>query len=600
MHHLFPIETETRELKALDGIWDFILDPDHQGEALGWPRGLPTGTVPMPVPASYNDLGTDPAVRDHVGEVWYQREFHLPASWQGRQVFVRFGSATHHAVVWLNGERVASHKGGYLPFAGALGEAARFGQPNRLVVKLDNVLDWTTLPPGELEVVQGPGGRKQLRQNYFHDFFNYAGLHRSVQLVCLPAKYIENLWTEVDVQGDLGLLRYRVTCTDPAAEVALRLLDEDGREVAGASGAAGQLELPHPRLWQPLRAYLYTLEVQSSSADQVDDIYRLPIGFRSVRVEGARFLINGEPFYFRGFGWHEDADIRGKGFDAPTVLRDLNLMQWLGVNSLRTSHYPYAEETLRLADRLGIVVISETPAVGLFHMRPMPIFCEARASAALQQHHLDTVRDLIARDQHHPCVVMWSLANEPMNNEPAAYEYFAPIVEEARRLDPSRPLTIVDHMEPETNHLLSLSDVICYNRYHGWYDNCGEIDRVEPLFRDTLERLHRASGGKPIILAEHGVDTIAGSHQQPASIFNEEFQVEWLREVHKALDQLDFVIGEHVWVFADFATRQAITRFNGNRKGIFTRQRQPKQAAFYLKERWENAALSLPERTRNS
>jgi beta-glucuronidase len=583
MHHLFPIETETREIKPLDGIWEFLVDADGTGETRGWPTGLPAGeTQPMPVPSSYNDLTADPLLRDHVGDVWYQREFHLPAGWAGRELFIRFGSATHHAAVWLNGRPLTTHKGGYLPFAANLGAAARLGELNRLVVKLNNVLDWTTLPPGEVETIPGPGGSKRLRQNYFHDFYNYAGLHRSIVLCALPPRHIEAVAVHTDMHGRLD---YTITCNRPG-EVRLLLLDEAGRPVATASGTQGTLTLDSSTLWEPLKSYLYTLEITACTGNNVDDVYRLPVGFRSVAVEGKQFLINGKPFHFRGFGWHEDADLRGKGFDAPTTLRDLNLMTWMGANSFRTSHYPYAEETLRLADRLGLVVISECPAVGLFHMRPEPIFCEQRASLQLQQHHLDTVRDLIARDRNHPSIVMWSIGNEPMNNEPAAYDYFAPIAAETRRLDPHRPLTIVDHMEPETNRLLSLSDVVCYNRYHGWYDNCGELDRVEELFLGTLTRLHEAAGGKPVILAEHGVDTIAGSHQIPATIFTEEFQVEWLRRVHQALDRLDFVIGEHVWVFADFATKQAIHRFNGNKKGIFTRQRQPKAAAFYLKERW--------------
>lgn len=592
MHSLYPIETETREVKSLDGVWNFLADSGGDGESRGWHRGLPAAAVPMPVPSSYNDLVTDPAIRNHVGDVWYQRDFFLPESWRDRDLFVRFGSATHHAKVWLNGMEIASHKGGYLPFAGQLNAAARLGESNRLVARISNILDWTTLPPGEVKESTGSSGEVRRVQNYFHDFYNYSGIHRSVTLVSLPRRRIENLAVSTSLRDQTGLIACRADVVGDCPRVVFVLKDEDGREVASAAGPEGILEVPEARLWQPLQAYLYTLEARILEEERVVDVYRLPVGIRTVQVRGSQFLINGKPFYFRGFGgWHEDADLRGKGFDAPTIIRDLNLLRWIGANSFRTAHYPYAEETLRLADRLGLVVIAEAPAVGLYDHRPQErFFCEQKAWKAMQNHHLETMRELVARDRNHPCIVMWSIANEPTNNDPGAGEYFAPVVAETKRLDPERPVTIVDHLEPEPNRILALSDVICINKYHGWYDHSGDLERVEELFADTLRRLRAAAGDKPILLSEHGVDTLAGSHQFPAVMFTEEYQVEWLKRVHRALDRFDGIIGEHIWVFADFATKQAIHRVNGNRKGIFTRQRQPKMAAFYLRDRWNDPA----------
>ena len=98
---------------------------------------------------------------------------------------------------------------------------------------------------------------------------------------------------------------------------------------------------------------------------RVVDTYSLPVGIRTVRVDGPRFLINEEPFYFRGFGKHEDAAVRGKAHDNTLMVHDFALLEWLGANSFRTSHYPYAEEVLEYADRHGIVVIDETAAVGI-------------------------------------------------------------------------------------------------------------------------------------------------------------------------------------------------------------------------------------------
>lgn len=588
MHSLFPIETETREIKSLDGIWNFKIDLDDIAGRQRWESAFPKEHGLMPVPSSINDIGCDAETRDHVGDFWYERSFFLPAHWDDRDIFVRFGSVTHHASVWVNGKMVAEHKGGYLPFGACVNEAVHLGTLNRITVRVNNVLDWTTLPPGETVSEASANGATRRSQSYFHDFFNYCGIHRPVNLVCLPKIRVENISVDTGLEDSAGVVDYAVD-TNAECLVKVRLLDEAGNEVAAADGCTGKISIPDPILWRPLNGYLYTLEAAVFSGSKCCDVYRLPVGIRTVEVKGSQFLINGEPFYFRGYGWHEDSDIRGKGFDAPTMLRDLNLMLWSGANSFRTSHYPYSEECLRTADRLGLVVIAETPAVGLFDFRPTePLFCEAKASSELQKHHIDCVRDLIARDRNHPCIVMWSIANEPMNNDPGAFDYFEPIVREARRLDPGRPITIVDHLEPEQNNLLSLSDVICINKYHGWYDHAGDLDGVESLFMDTFRRFIEASGHKPLILSEHGVDTIAGLHQLPPVMFCEEYQCAWLKRVHQALDKTEGIVGEHVWALADFATKQAVHRVNGNKKGIFTRQRQPKMAAFYLRQRWHH------------
>ena len=167
-------------------------------------------------------------------------------------------------------------------------------------------------------------------------------------------------------------------------------------------------------------------------------------------MRGAEFLINGEPFYFTGFGKHEDTAVRGKGHDDAYLVHDFQLMDWIGANSFRTSHYPYAEEVLEFADRHGIVVIDETAGRGpqprphrRHHGRaqaeapgrPRPSATHAQAA------HAQVLRELVARDKNHPSVVLWSITNEPASNEDGAREYFEPLVQLTRELDPSRPVT---------------------------------------------------------------------------------------------------------------------------------------------------------------
>ncbi|GAM74548.1 beta-glucuronidase [Vibrio ishigakensis] len=141
------------------------------------------------------------------------------------------------------------------------------------------------------------------------------------------------------------------TSAPAGSELLVRVQDQEGNEVATGRGENGELSIDNVVLWQPGKGYLYSLEAQLISDGQLLDHYTLDVGVRTVEVKGNQFLINKEPFYFKGFGKHEDSDFRGRGYDAALNLRDFELLDWINANSVRTSHYPYAEEFMQLADR---------------------------------------------------------------------------------------------------------------------------------------------------------------------------------------------------------------------------------------------------------
>jgi beta-glucuronidase len=397
-----------------------------------------------------------------------------------------------------------------------------------------------------------------------------------------------------DVDGTAGIVDYQIESSAPGA-LRITLVDAEGNEVAESADTAGRFTVTGAELWRPGRGYLYTLRVELNEGQTVLDVYELPVGIRSVRVEGTRFLINGEPFYFRGFGKHEDSAFRGRGFDNVVMVHDFSLMDWMGANSFRTSHYPYAEEFLDYADRHGIVVIDETAAVGLnlgigggFHGRVLEAsFSPTMFNDATQASHAQGIRELIARDKNHPSVVMWSIANEPESVEEGAREYFQPLVELARELDPSRPLTYANEYRGtfHNDRLADLFDVICLNRYYGWYVDTADLETAALKLEAEL-RGWESTHGKPIIITEYGADTLAGLHAVGTQAWSEEFQSALLRTYHEVFDRVDAVIGEQVWNFADFQTSQGVIRVDGNKKGVFTRDRRPKAAAFALRERW--------------
>ena len=325
------------------------------------------------------------------------------------------------------------------------------------------------------------------------------------------------------------------------------------------------------------------------------DTYELPYGIRMVKVEGAKFLINGRPFYFKGYGKHEDTFPNGRGQNLPMNVKDISLMKWQGANSFRTSHYPYSEEMMRLCDEEGIVVIDETTAVGInlqfggganFEGEHISTF-DKEHGVQTQEHHKEVIRDLIARDKNHACVVMWSIANEPDSAAEGAYDYFAPLYELARELDPQkRPCTLisVQGTTATTDCSAKLSDVICLNRYYGWYFGAPDLEGPEQQLRAELDEWVKL--GKPVLFTEYGADTVMGFHDTTPVMYTEEYQVEYYKMNNRVFDDYPSVVGEQVWNFADFATSQSLLRVQGNKKGLFTRDRKPKLAAHYFRHRW--------------
>jgi beta-glucuronidase len=592
---LKPRATATRELISLDGIWNFALG-SFDIETDDVCTRLLSPELQIPVPASYNDIFIDRKIREHVGWVYYQRVVRVPRGWTGEKYFIRVDAATHHGRVFLNSQLVTEHSGGYTPFEADISDLVAAGEEFRLTIAVSNVLTNDTIPPGKIETLAS-GKRKQ---HYQHDFYNYAGLARSVWLYSVPMAHIQDVTVITNTAQTTGIVEYQVIANKalPADQFRVSLIDEEGQVVAQSSGPQNCLQVDNAHLWQPGAAYLYQFQVEllrSGGDHGVLDVYSVATGIRSVKVSGMQFLINNKPFYFTGFGKHEDTAIRGKGHDPAYMVHDFQLMKWLGANSFRTSHYPYAEEVLEYADRHGIVVIDETAAVGLnlaivagiLGNKAPPTFSPETINEQTQNAHKEALRELISRDKNHPCVVLWMIANEPASGEIGAEQYFEPLVKLTRELDPSRPICFANMaFNPVNRDLISgMFDVLCLNRYFGWYKHTGELDMAEEALHEELSGWQHKFG-KPMIITEYGADSLAGLHAVDDVPWSEEYQSRLVEMYHRVHDRVDAVVGEHVWNFADFQTTSQIFRVDGNKKGIFTRDRRPKAAARALRERW--------------
>lgn len=578
---LYPQSNKCRTTLNLNGIWEYKTVGDDYT-----PAEKATGTSPMAVPASINDIVTTRELVDYVGKVLFERDFSLPVE-PGRTYRLRIGSASHRCEVYLNGKKIGEGINGFVPVDLPLDDLK---DKNRLSVVVDNRLTNHTLPMGKIEpagrygvittsngeyVYTDPNvtGEKQIIK---FDFFNFTGIHRDVLVYSLPENPIEDIAIKTVFGGDYRKIKVDVKTQGKVKSFTVY----DGEKPVYRSENA-QFAIENPVLWSCENPHLYTLAVETEN-----DYYEQKFGIRKVTFDSNGLYLNDKPVYFKGFGKHEDFFVIGKGNCSAVNVRDFELLKWINANSFRTSHYPYAEEILDLADRYGILVIDELPAAGVGFWHGFT-FGETRADEQLLDLHVKLLDTLWERDKNHPCVVMLSMANETATYEQKGRTYYKTLIDRAHELC-DLPVTIVESTKiGEPNYCADLVDIMCLNRYFGWYDELGNIGAIAPLWLDELGKLHDKFG-KPIIITEFGADAIEGFHSLTSEVFSEEWQRDMIAESCVTFDKVPYVIGEQVWNFADFKTREGLMRFRGNRKGVFTKDRQPKICANYLKARWKD------------
>ena len=601
---LYPVQNNVRNRLDLSGIWDFKTDPTQTGKENGWFNGL-SEARPIAVPGSWNEQYED--LFNYFDLAWYVTRTFIPASWQAERVFIRVGSACYQAAVYVNGVEAGTHEGGHLPFAFEITNLLKWNAENVIAISVENELQPTRVPSANMNSEFGLNSYPRTT----YDFFPFAGIHRPVVLYTVPKTYIEDVKVVTGIDGSHGIVTVTARLNEPLNIQGSVALDNGAKQVQAQvtfeNGVAeAKLVVPSARLWSDKDPYLYDLTVATAA-----DNYSLKVGIRTIEVQGGRILLNGKPVQLNGFGRHEDFFASGKGLNLPLLVKDYQLMRWTGANSYRTSHYPYSEEEMQMADREGFLIINEIPAVSLNFDTPENM--AERMRMCLQQ-----IDELVTRDKNHPSVIMWSVANEPLPKDlmsrmgkgiqgpdprdQAGKDFLNTLVRRARQLDQTRLVTIVGVMGGP-QEWLEECDVICMNRYWGWYVYGGELQRgLDALDKELNEtwNIHH----KPVVMTEFGADTQAGLHGLASTMWTEEYQAELIRGYLEVAARKPFVAGMQVWNFADFAAVQGTMRVGGlNLKGVFTRNRTPKMAAHTLRELWvtkakgttENDGVKLPE-----
>jgi beta-glucuronidase len=546
------------------GYYDFRLQPSKEGYFLDAKPKDPSERIEynfdtsaaLEVPGDWNSQRD--SLFFYEGTVWYRRLFdYTPKS--GERAFLYFGAANYEAIVYLNGQKLGSHTGGFTPFAFEITGKTR-EKANSIVVKVDNKRHREGVPTVNT------------------DWWNYGGLTRGVSLVEVPATFIQDYflqlkkgssteiagWVKLNGSGHAG---QRVTVNIPEAGVSTSA-------TADAEGYAPVSVSAKLTLWSPENPKLYNVTL-AAGADTVRD----QIGFRTIETRGADILLNGKPVFLRGVSIHEEAPFRGGRAFSPEDAR--TLLGWakeMGCNFVRLAHYPHNENMIRAADRLGLMVWSETPVYWTIEWENAETFSNASHQLA----------ESMARDKNRAAVILWSVANETPVGD-ARNAFLRKLVAQVKAADSTRLVTaaMLHHgdggaaqgrVDIIDDPLGSDLDVLGCNEYLGWYD--GLPDKA-----DTME--WRSNYNKPLIMSEFGADALYGLHGDPMARWTEEYQRNVFEHQLRMLDRIPFLRGTTPWVLMDFRSpRRTLPEIQDyfNRKGLVSLRGQKKQAFYVMQE----------------
>jgi beta-glucuronidase len=564
--------TEGRKTVSLNGQWQTIVDPYESGYYNYRYQPSDNGYFKNAKPKSKTDLieydfdssatlnvpGDWNTQSDQLffyeGTVWYKKSFDYQRRPDTR-LFVYFGAANYFADVYLNGEKIGQHEGGFTPFNFEITKLVR-DTGNFLVVKVDNKRRRDAVP------------------TLMTDWWNYGGLTREVKLIETPATFLHDYLIQLQkgsrqrVSGWVKLagekLNQRVTVRIPEAGIS-KSFNTDQRGFAEIDFNADL------KLWSPESPKLYDVVIEAES-DQVRD----QIGFRSIETRGTDILLNGKPIFLHGVCIHEEAPLRGgRAYGSDDARTLLGWAKELGANFVRLAHYPHNEFMIREADRMGILVWSEIPVYWTIQWENASTFENAR----------NQLSEMIARDKNRAAVVIWSVANEtPLSD--ARLTFLKNLVAQARSLDATRLMSAAmeRHYINDTTQMIDdplgeYLDVLGCNEYVGWYDGLPEkADRLE----------WRSKYQKPLVMSEFGGDALFGHHGDAATRWTEEYQESIYQHQIAMLKKIPFLRGTSPWILTDFRSpRRPLPNIQDywNRKGLIS-NRGEKKKAFYVLQQW--------------
>jgi beta-glucuronidase len=589
-----PLQTllvgvDRRAVTSLNGDWHYLVD-QSPGRALYTGNGeindksyamnthpnivgkhneeYDFATAPtLKVPGDWNT--EVPQLFNYEGVLWYERDFDAQPI-PGTRTFLHVGAANYRSHVWVNQKRVCDHEGGYTPFDCEVTAVLHPGS-NFVVIAVDATRLVDGIPSVGI------------------DWLNYGGLTRNVSLVTVPTAFIDDydihlahgpVWQS----GNTEITGYVHVLDAPAGTSVTVDIPEAGAKTTVVTGADGNapfsIKASKLTLWSPESPKLYKVTLASGEDKLTDDI-----GFRDIRVDGTRILLNGKAVFLQGANMHAEAPVRGgranTDADVATIfsyLKDLN------ANFVRLAHYPHDERMERAADRDGIMVWSEIPNWQRISFDKPEVYTKDIAM----------LREMIRRDRNKASVILWSVSNETGNN-PVRTKFLTGLVDEARMLDPTRLITSAlnsAHIEGTVATLndpfADVLDVVGVNEYIGWYSGSPE----------DADKMQWTLPQKPIIMSEFGAEAKQGNHGATNQRWTEEQQAYVLQHQFVMLNKIPQLRGVTPWILMDFRSpgRNIPKLQDGyNRKGLISEDGKKKQSFELIQKIYKGHSVGKPE-----
>lgn len=575
--------TLNRESISLNGHWKYIIDPYEGGfynyrlapldqqEGNEFYKGFYADkkqenksdlieynfdkSDELIVPGDWNHQ--DDKLLYYEGTVWYRKRIDNLKKDENKRYFLYFGGANYQTDVYLNAKKLGQHIGGFTPFNFEITD--NLEDNNSLVVKVDNKRKREAVPTVNT------------------DWWNYGGLTRDVRIIETPATFIRDYTIQLNpddrdqimgyVQLDGDDFQHLVKISIPELKIEKELKPDQ-------NGYAEFLikKVKNIDYWHPDNPKLYTVEL-SYNEDVIDD----KIGFRTIKVNGNKILVNGEPIFLRGICIHEENPFKGgrtTGEAGALIL--LNWVKEMNGNYARLAHYPHNEYMAKLADEMGIMLWEEIPVYWTIDWNNQETLENAK----------NQLTELIVRDKNRASVIIWSMANEtPV--KPERTDFLKQLSETARELDNTRLISAaMETHDSETNPNMKIVndpaseffDIVSFNQYNGWYNGL-----PNEIFNKEFDIQHN----KPVVISEFGGGALAGFTGDPLERWTEDFQAYLYEESFKMLEKIDNLSGLTPWLLVDFRSpRRPLAGIQDgyNRKGLISETGQKKRAFYVVKE----------------
>ncbi len=562
------------QVQSLGGTWRAIVDPYNTGyvnilgerNTQGFFRDFKPRHVgdrveydfdtslELTVPGDWNTQ--HPELHFYEGTIWYRRVFDVDSpAIDGERNYLSFGAVNHTSRIFLDGEELATHVGGFGGFAVEVTGKLSPGS-HSLVVMVDNRREADRIPAMRT------------------DWWNFGGITRSVELVTVPVSFVRDAWVTmapdgaivggVAANGDLEGLTVRVEIGSTTVEEGHPAAADRSYEFVDAGNDLG-LER-----WQPGAPALHPVTFSLvDGAGQVIDAVTDNVGFRTVRTEGTQIFLNDAPVFCKGISIHGEGPSGGRRAHGPDDAT--TLLGWaveLGANFVRLGHYQHDEAMVHEADRLGLMVWGELPVYWGIDF----------GNDAVLANGLEQADELVVRDRSRASVILWSAANETLPGEDRN-RFIASLLDRFREVDPTRLVTAALLTLPSNDPVVHIDDplgqyvdVIGVNQYLGWYYG----DRADiPSVRWT------SAFGKPMIFSELGAGAKFGRHGEPEEIWTEEFQAALYDAQIEMISAQTECAGMSPWILKDFRTPMRVLpgiQDGYNRKGLVSEEGEKKLA----------------------